>query len=226
LRSPPIVSRESRHLLSSTPFRSSSGGCRTKKSECKIMVSKRSKANDEAGYRHWKPARGPFIMRLLEDPTLPTLQDDVVCTAAEHLKIVDDKKRTILREQLRQIVRDYWELRRDIVERPPQRWYRDNIKAVGKAANNLLILLQDCSGTALMRLEREVSRSLNMELRQRSSPSSQKQSIKNIVEGLKVICDRLVFVEKPGAIVGKSGAIDMRATLSCRGRRLKISTNS
>ena len=178
-----------------------------KKSEYGIMASKRPKARRETDHLHWRPARGPFTSRLSEDPALPTLQEDVVRTAASHLKVLDDeKKKEILRQQLKQIVRDYWELRHDIVGRPPQRWYRTRIKDVGNAANKLLTLIREDFGTALMRLARELPRTLNLQLRQRSSPSTQNQSIENILEGLKAICDQLTVVKRPGAITGKSGA--------------------
>lgn len=171
------------------------------------MSPKRTKSDDEK-YRSWKPGYGRFSGRLFEDPTIPMLQDAVVDEAARRLTHADDlETKKALRKLLKSVVHNYWEIKRDTVDVPPKRWYRDKIKAVHKAVKDLLALIQQDSYTALSRLELELPRQMNLKLRQRSAVPGQLQSVEAVLSGLEAVCRRLVDVKKPGAIVGKSGAL-------------------
>jgi hypothetical protein len=105
--------------------------------------------------------------------------------ALKHLEVTGKRRRTNLREQFKGVATSYWKARRDI-ERPPPKWYRDQIKPFMKATKQLLkVIGKPCEGTsqaALIRLTLfRMKRSL------RGSPV-EPESIEQILQDFSRVC--------------------------------------
>ena len=134
------------------------------------------------------------------------MRDFDLNVAIDYLKIDGEKEKNALKEKLQSVARDYWELRQDIVDRPPAAWYRDKLNAVEKAAKDLLSLLKEDSGTALATLESTFARQLNWQLRRRSlapnahpSAPNRQPSLEEILEWVLIGCGRSVIKTRGGA---------------------------
>jgi hypothetical protein len=95
------------------------------------------------------------------------------------------------------VARNYWELRQDVVERPASSWYRSNVKAVEKAAGELLSLLRRPSGTALSWLTILTQQYMGRPLRR--GGVAEQESIEQLLEEFEAVCKRCRFKGTPGA---------------------------
>jgi hypothetical protein len=140
----------------------------------------------------WSPGR-----TLFENPAFPKPADEAILAAANHLKITDEKRKSDFTEQVRFVARRYWELRQDVVGRPPAKWYRSKITALEKAAGDLLKLLQEPSGTAFSYLEFRMQRDMGRPLRY--GGSAEQQSFEKLLEEFLATCKASKFEGKEGA---------------------------
>jgi hypothetical protein len=69
--------------------------------------------------------------------------------ALKHLSVTDEALRTDLRKQFKGVATSYWKARRD-PERPPSKWYREQIEPFMKATDHLLkVIGKPREGTGL-----------------------------------------------------------------------------
>ena len=119
--------------------------------------------------------------------SIPEIRDLAFSEAMNELKIEDDAQQADLKTRLREIAITYWQIRRG-VEQPAPKWYRQQIQPIREATGKLLkILKAPAEGTgraALVRLTK-----LRMERALRGSSYSDRESIEQLLENFKTVCD-------------------------------------
>lgn len=152
------------------------------------MTSMR-KTKKSTRYEDWRP------FRTFQDLELPELPANILSAALELVEIKDDIAVAQLDERLRVAIRDYWVEHRAVVERPPAEWYRSKIEAIREAADNLLVLIREPTGTGLSQLRYETSRSMGRDLR-----GGGPECIERLLEDFGAACQRCTYPAHSGAI--------------------------
>jgi hypothetical protein len=138
----------------------------------------------------WAPGR------TLHSITATHLTVEDISEAGQLIAVSDEQVRARLAEELQSIARRYWEQHRD-AERPPADWYRTKVDRIQKQAENLLELLREPRGTALVQLGFRTEQ--RMGIRLRGSYMQEPPSIEKLLDDFVGACKSCTFRSARGA---------------------------
>jgi hypothetical protein len=119
-----------------------------------------------------------------------------VSEAAQLIAVSDDQIRANLTQELQSIASRYWERHRD-AERPPADWYRTEVGKIQKGAENLLKLLREPQGTALVQLRIRTEQRMGRHLL--GSYTQEPLSIEQLLDDFVGVCKSCTFQSARGA---------------------------
>jgi hypothetical protein len=124
---------------------------------------------------------------LYDHEPIPDIPESTFSAAMDELKVEDDAQRDDLKTRLREVAITYWHIRRSR-ERPAPKWYRQQVKPIRQATNNLLSLLQKpADGTGRSALV--ILTKLRMQRPLKGSTVSERESIEQLLESFISVCD-------------------------------------
>jgi hypothetical protein len=131
-------------------------------------------------HRSWKP------WGFDDYKSVQGITDQAFEAALKHLNVSDAARRTDLRRLLKDVATSYWRTRRDI-ERPPPKWYREQIEPIKKATDQLLkVIRKPAEGTgqaALIHLTQ-----FRMQRRLRDGNYLEPESIEQTLQRFSRVC--------------------------------------
>jgi hypothetical protein len=153
-------------------------------------VTRGNKGQDLGPPEKWAPGRSSCS--IIE--TRLTAED--MSEAEQLIDVSNDQIRAALTEELQSIARRYWERHRD-AEHPPANWYRTQVGRIQKEAENLLKLLRQPQGTALVQLRFRTEQ--RMGLRLLGSYRQESLSIEQLLHDFVGVCKSCTFPSARGA---------------------------
>jgi hypothetical protein len=155
------------------------------------IVARTSKRRQDFGPpEKWGPGR------TLDSIIEMRLTADDLSEAARLLAVEDEKLRIELAEELQSVARLYWERHRDAA-RPSAKWYRTKVGAIQKSAENLLKLIREPRGTALVGLKYLTQRRMGRLLL--GGPAEEPLSIEQLLDQFVSTCKSCTFKSDKGA---------------------------
>jgi hypothetical protein len=155
-----------------------------------VTVTRGNKGQDAGSPEKWAPGR------TLDSITEIRLSAEDVSEAAQLIAAPNDQTGANLAEELQSIARRYWEQHRD-AERPPADWYRTKVGRIQKEAENLLKLLREPHGTALVQLRFRTEQRMGLHLL--GSVRQEPLSIEQLLDDFVAVCKSCTFPSAKGA---------------------------
>ena len=131
----------------------------------------------------WAPGRTLYSIRE-ERLTAEDLSE-----AEQQIAVLNDQIRANLTGALQSIARRYWEQHRD-AERPPPDWYRTKVGRIQKGAEDLLKLLREPLGTAIMQLRFRTEQHMGLRL---LGSHMEPRSIEQLLDDFVFVCKSCTF---------------------------------
>jgi hypothetical protein len=153
-------------------------------------VTRGNKGQDPGPPEKWVPGRSLYSI------TEMRLTAEDMSKAAQLIAVADEQIRANLTEELQSVARRYWEQHRD-AEHPPANWYRTKVGRIEKEAENLLKLLREPRGTALVQLGFRTERSMGLRLL--GSDRQEPLSIEQLLDDFVGVCRSCTFPSARGA---------------------------
>lgn len=144
-----------------------------------IAVTRGNKGQDPAPPEKWAPGRSLYSI------TEMRLAAEDMSEAEQLIAVSNDQIRANLTEEIQSIARRYWEQHRD-AEHPPANWYRTKVGRIQKEAENLLKLLREPHGTALVQLRFRTEQRMGLHLL--GSVRQEPLSIEQLLDDFVAVC--------------------------------------
>jgi hypothetical protein len=152
-------------------------------------MTRGNKGRDPDFAEKWAPGR---TLHSIAEMRL-TAED--ISEAVLLIDLSDDQSRANLTDELQSVAMRYWEQHRD-AQQPPADWYRTKVGRIQKEAENLLKLLREPKGTAVVQLRYQTERRMGLRLLgSRQEPPSIEQLLDDFVD----VCKSCSFLSARGA---------------------------
>jgi hypothetical protein len=137
-------------------------------------------SGENADWRPWD---------LYDHKHIPRPSEQAFTKALEQLKIENDEQRATLLEHLGDVAVLYWQIRRS-VERPPRKWYRENVQPIRTAARNFLALLKSENRREISGLDFVTQIEMKRPLVTGTAREGTSESIEQLLRQFIIVCDR------------------------------------